>query len=74
MIATIIAVFIALAVIVSVESVIIMFLWNYLAPSIIPLSDISFLQAVALTILSAFLFGGMSNYMARGSDKKSIDT
>lgn len=55
----VIAVICALVVVLSIEGLAVMYLWNYLAPSVIPLHDISFFQSVAVVVLTSILFGNI---------------
>lgn len=56
----VIAVILAIVTVLAIEGAIVMFLWNYLSPEIIPTGDMSFLQAVALVVLTSLLFGNIA--------------
>ncbi len=54
-----------LLVMIAVAAVAIMALWNYVVPSVIGWSSITYMQALALLILSRILFGGFGGMKQR---------
>lgn len=71
MLIAIIAVLVALAVVVALEGVVVMVLWNYLAPDVLPLNDIGFWEAIALSILAAILFGNVGKSVTSNKSNRS---
>lgn len=72
-----VAILLAVLAVLSLESVAVMVIWNYLAPEVIPTSDIDFWQALAIVALSYLLLRGSG--VSQGSSearktKKALDT
>lgn len=66
-----IAVLIAAVLVLSLEALAVMITWNYLAPEVIPTSDIDFWQALAVVVLSYLLFRGSGVVQGSSDSKKS---
>ena len=68
----VLAILIAVILLLTLESLVVMWLWNYLSPEILPLSDMDFWQSLALVVLTSLLFGNM--FRTGNSAKKSGST
>jgi hypothetical protein len=62
---------IAVAIILAFRGLVVMWLWNWLMPSILGLPEVSFLESIGLVFLAAFLFGTMNGKDMATATKKA---
>ena len=64
---------VALAALVALRGLIVMWLWNWLMPMVFGLPELSFIESIGMVLLATFLFGTMfdrgSLSNAKGSKK-----